>query len=236
MEWRDDVILLASRPLGEGTALIDVFSGLHGRYGGALRGGASRKMAPLLQPGAQLDATWRARLDSQLGSFTVEPLRGRAGALLADRLALLGLGAVCALTRYALPERQPYPELYRHTLALLDRLGQPGWLQDYALWELTLLEETGYGLDLHKCAVTGAIEGLAYVSPRSGRAVTKDGAGDYAARLLPLPGGLHAGGTLDADGLRAALALSGHFLADWLARAMDKPLPEARARLVRAVT
>lgn len=235
MEWRDECILLATRPLGEGTALIDVFSGVHGRYGGALRGGASRKMAPLLQPGAQLDATWRARLDNQLGSFTVDPLRGRAGALLADRLALLGLGAVCALTRYALPERQPYPELYRHTLALLDQLGQPGWLHDYALWELTLLEETGYGLDLGQCAVTGATHGLAYVSPRSGRAVTVEGAGDYAARLLPLPAGLHPGGALDADGLRAALALSGHFLTDWLARAMDKPLPEARARLVRAV-
>lgn len=235
MEWRDEGILLATRPLGEGTALIDVFSGLHGRYGGALRGGASRKMAPLLQPGAQLDATWRARLDSQLGSFTVEPLRGRAGALLADRLALLGLGAVCALTRYALPERQPYPELYRHTLALLDRLGAPGWLHDYALWELTLLEETGYGLDLGQCAVTGAREGLAFVSPRTGRAVTPEGAGAYAARLLPLPYGLRPDGALDADGLRAALALSGHFLTGWLARAMDKPLPEARARLVRAV-
>jgi len=235
MEWRDECILLASRPLGEGTALIELFSGLHGRYGGALRGGASRKMAPLLQPGAQLDATWRARLDSQLGSFTVEPLRGRAGALLSDRLALLGLGAVCALTRYALPERQPYPEFYRHTVAVLDRLGHPGWLHDYALWELTLLEETGYGLDLAQCAVTGATEGLAYVSPRTGRAVTAEGAGDYAARLLPFPAGLHKDGGLDAEGLKAALALSGHFLNDWLARAMDKPLPEARARLVRAV-
>lgn len=235
MEWRDEAILLSSRPLGEGTALIDVFSGVHGRYAGALRGGASRKMAAILQPGAQLDTTWRARLDSQLGSFTVEPLRGRAGALLSDRLALLGLGSVCALTRYALPERQPYPELYRQTAAVLDRLGQPGWLRDYALWELTLLEETGYGLDLAQCAVTGVTEGLAYVSPRTGRAVTADAAGAYADRLLPMPAGLQQGQGLDADGLRAALDLSGHFLNDWLARAIDKPLPEARARLVRAV-
>lgn len=236
MEWRDDCILLATRPLGEGTALIDVFSGVNGRYAGALRGGASRKMAPLLQPGAQLDATWRARLDSQLGAFTVEPLRERAGAILTDRLALLGLGAVCALTRYALPERQPYPELYRHTEALLDQLGQPGWLHQYARWELTLLEETGYGLDLDQCAVTGATEDLAYVSPRTGRAVTREGAGNYSARLLPLPEGLGANGRLDSEGIGAALALSGHFLNDWLARAIDKPLPEARARLVRALT
>jgi DNA repair protein RecO (recombination protein O) len=235
MEWRDEAILLSTRPLGEGTALIDVFSGLHGRYAGALRGGASRKMAAVLQPGAQLDVTWRARLDSQLGSFAVEPVRGRAGALLSDRLALLALGAVCALTRYALPERQGYPVFYHHTVTLLDRLGQPGWLQDYAIWELTLLEETGYGLDLQHCAVTGATDGLAYVSPKTGRAVTADAAGPYADRLLPLPAGLRPGEALDAEGLRDALALSGHFLTGWLARAMDKPLPEARARLVRAV-
>ena len=235
MEWRDDGVLLAARPLGEGTALIDTFTGGHGRHAGAVRGGASRRMAAVLQPGAQLDLTWRARLDSQMGRFTVEPVRGRAGALLADRLALLGLGSVCALIRFALPERQPFPGLYARTVALLDMLGTPGWLQDYAHWELALLDETGYGLDLAQCAVTGARSGLAYVSPRTGRAVTADAAGAYADRLLALPAGLGDGAALDEAGLRAALALSGHFLHSWLARAVDRPLPEARARLVRAV-
>ncbi|TVS05602.1 MAG: DNA repair protein RecO [Rhodobacteraceae bacterium] len=235
MEWRDQGILLARWPHGEANAVVEVFTALHGRHAGLVRGGGSRKMAPVLQPGAQLDLTWRARLEEQMGTLGVDLMRARAGLIMGDLLALLGLSAVCALCRYALPERLAYPGLYAATEALVDRLGENGWLQDYALWELRLLEETGFGLDLGQCAVTGAREGLAYVSPRSGRAVTREGAGDYAARLLPLPEGLATGQPLDADGLRAALGLSGYFLHHWLAEAIGRPLPEARARLVSAL-
>lgn len=160
MDWRDEGILLATRPHGEGGAIADVLTALHGRHAGLVRGGASRKMAGVLQPGAQLDLHWRARLEGQLGALVVEPLRQRAGALLGDRLALSGLGAICALCRYALPERAPCPTLYAATLTMLDRLGAPGWLNDYVHWELTLLDETGFGLDLMQCAVTGARQGL----------------------------------------------------------------------------
>ncbi len=235
MEWRDEGILLASRPHGETSAVVEVFTALHGRHAGVVRGGASRRMAPVLQPGAQLDLAWRARLEEHMGAFTVEPTRARAGAIMADRLALLGLGAICALCRYALPERLACPGLYAATVALMDALGQPGWLRAYALWELQLLEETGFGLDLGQCAVTGAREGLAHVSPRTGRAVTREGAGEYAARLLPLPAGLAQGGTLDAEALAQALQLSGHFLHHRLAEAIGRPLPEARARLLAAL-
>ncbi len=218
---------------GESAAIIEVFSGLHGRHAGVVRGGASRKMAATLQPGAQLDLTWRARLEDQLGSFTVELIRARAGILLGDRLALGALTTICALCRYALPERMAYPGLYGDTVAVLDTLGQPGWLRSYALWELGLLEATGFGLDLQQCAVTGAQSGLAYVSPRTGRAVTATGAGTYADRLLPLPAALsdsHA--RFDAHALTQALQLSGYFLHHWLAEAQGRPLPEARARFL----
>jgi DNA repair protein RecO (recombination protein O) len=235
MDWRDQGILLAMRPHGETSAVIEVFTPLHGRHAGIVRGGASRKMAATLQPGAQLDLTWRARLQDQLGSFAVELIQTRAGHVMGDRLALAGLSAACALCRYALPERMAYPGLYASTLALFDSFGQPGWLRAYALWELALLEETGFGLDLAQCAVTGRAEGLAYVSPRTGRAVTREGAGDYAARLLVLPPALVSDVPFTHQAARDALHLSGHFLHSWLAEAIGRPLPEPRARLLAAL-
>jgi DNA repair protein RecO (recombination protein O) len=236
MEWRDEGILLVLRPHGETSAITEVFTALHGRYPGILPGGASRKRAASLQPGAQVDLVWRARLAEHMGSVRVEVLRDRAATVLQDRLALLALSSVCALCRYALPERAPYPILYAATCDVLDQLGQPGWLRAYALWEVMLLEETGFGLDLSQCAVTGATNGLTHVSPRTGRAVTLEGAGPYAARLLPLPALLTAPNVpADAKELAQALSLTGHFLTDWLAASIGRPLPEARARLVAAL-
>ncbi|MCC5962306.1 MAG: DNA repair protein RecO [Rhodobacteraceae bacterium] len=235
MEWRDEGILLAARPHGETSAIIEVFTALHGRHAGVVRGGAGRRMAPVLQPGAQLDVAWRARLESHLGAMTVELTRARAARVMGERLALLALGSACALCRFALAERQPMPDLYSATCALMDGLGQPGWLPSYALWELHLLEAAGFGLDLSQCAVTGAQDGLVYVSPRSGRAVTREGAGDYAARLLPLPQGLLRNGAMDKAELVQALDLSGYFLHHRLAHAIGHPLPEARARLIEAL-
>jgi DNA repair protein RecO (recombination protein O) len=199
---------------------------------GVVRGGASRKMAATLQPGTGLALEWRARLDDHIGSFTVEPLKSRAH-LLADRLALAGLMAVCALLHEALPEREPHPVLWQKTLGLMDRLGAEGWTADYVRWELSLLEEIGFGLDLSVCAVTGATEGLAYVSPKSGRAVTAAAAGAWAERLLPLPEGLGGEGRLSPEAVLAGLRLTGFFLDRGLRPVLqDRLLPEARARLV----
>ena len=189
MDWRDQGVLLSMRPHGESAAIIEVLTALHGRHAGVVRGGSSRKMAAMLQPGSGVQLEWRARLDGHIGTFTVEPLKSRAH-LLADRLALAGLMSVCSLLRAALPEREPYPALWTVTLGLLDTLGQAGWTSTYLRWELRLLEELGFGLDLGRCAVTGATEGLVYVSPKTGRAVTRAGAGGWADRLLPLPPGL----------------------------------------------
>lgn len=231
MEWRDQGALLSVRRHGESAAIIEVFTAAHGRHAGVVRGGASRRVAPLLQPGAQLDVSWHARLDEHLGAFTVEPLQSRAG-VLSDRVALAGLNSICALLARALPEREPHPALYAATIPLLDRLERGGWEWDYLRWELRLLEELGFGLDLSACAVTGAREGLAYVSPRTGRAVSNAGAGEWVDRLLVLPAGL-IGGAEEVDGLEQGLRLTGHFLDRELTHGGERPLPEARARLVR---
>ena len=233
MEWRDEGVLLSMRLHGETAAIIEVFTAAHGRHAGVVRGGASRRMAAMLQPGTQLQVTWQARLDEHLGTYVAEPLQSRA-AILSDRMALAGLNAVCALLHLALPERDPHPDLWLKTVALLDMLEQGGdWPAVYLRWELDLLEELGYGLDLSVCAVTGSREDLAYVSPRTGRAVSRGAAGDWAARLLPLPPSLLGQGPLMGQELAQGLALTGHFLNKGLQAVLfDKPLPDARARLI----
>lgn len=233
MEWRDQGILLSVRKHGESAAIIEVFTETHGRHAGVVRGGASRKIAPILQPGAQLDVTWRARLEDHLGAYTVEPVQSRAD-LMGDRLVLAGLNAVTALLQFSLPEREAHPPLYQRTLILLDMLRHSDlWPLAYLRWEQALLDEMGYGLDLSECAVTGAIDDLVYVSPKSGRAVSAEGAGEWADRLLPLPPELLGGGDGSRENVLEGLAVTGHFLLRWLAPALgDKPVPEARARLV----
>jgi DNA repair protein RecO (recombination protein O) len=161
-------------------------------------------------------------------------LRSRAG-LLGDRMALAGLNAVTALLSFALPEREPHPGLFARSESMLDALAEPGWEPRYLLWELALIEEMGFGLDLSQCAVTGAREGLAYVSPKTGRAVSAAGAGAYADRLLPLPASL-LGQADDAQGIAAGLQTTGYFLERHLAPELgERPLPEARRRLVAAL-
>jgi DNA repair protein RecO (recombination protein O) len=231
VDWRDEGFLLTVRPHGESSAVIDVMTRMHGRHAGVVRGGSSSRMAPVLQPGVQLDLVWRARLQDHVGNFTVEPVRFRT-AIIDDRLGLAGLGAVCALLAFALPERDPHPALYAQSVKLLDQmLAGDDWAVSYLLWELALLDDTGYGLDLTGCALTGATGDLAYVSPRTGRAVSRAAAGDWADRLLPLPELLN-GGVPTAEGLLSGLRLSGYFLENVLAPALgDRPLPEARRRL-----
>jgi DNA repair protein RecO (recombination protein O) len=238
MEWTDEGVLLSMRRHGESAAIIEVFSAAHGRHLGVVRGGASRKMAAMLQPGSQLALRWRARLDDHLGVFTVEPLAARAG-IMADALALAGLNSICALLHVALPEREAHLPLWTATMALLARLeARPDhathWVPDYLRWEMLLLEELGWGLDLTSCAVTGSREDLAFVSPKSGRAVSRSGAGMWAARLLPLPPVLLGQGPASPAEAGHALALTGHFLDRGLQPLlMGKPLPEARARLLK---
>jgi len=236
MEWRDQGILLATRRHGETSVIIEVFTPTQGRHAGIVRGGTSRKIAPILQPGAQLDLAWRARLEDHIGSFSVEPVRSRAAAAMEDRLALAGLNAVTGLLSFCLPEREAHPGLYAKTEALLDLLGHTDvWPLAYLQWELGLLEEMGYGLDLSACAVTGGLDDLVYVSPKSGRAVSAQGAGQWADRLLPLPDVLRGRGEAPDAEIAQGFVTTGYFLTMHLAKGLgDRPLPEARARFVDA--
>lgn len=234
MDWRDQGILLSTRKHGESAMIIEVFTPEHGRHAGVVRGGAGRKLSPVLQPGAQLDVAWRARLEDHIGAFTVEPLRSRAAIVMSDRLALAGMNAVLALLHFALPEREPHPALYTRSEQLLDLLGQGDvWPLAYLRWEQGLLEDLGFGLDLSSCAVTGARDGLVFVSPRSGRAVSRAGAGDWADRLLPLPPCLLGVGAAEDAEVVQALGTTGYFLHNQLVADMgNRPLPDARQRFV----
>ena len=233
MEWRDQGAVISMRLHGETSAIIEVFTAEHGRHAGVVRGGASRKMAATLQPGTQVEVTWRARLDEHVGSYSVEPLASRAG-VVGDRMALAGLNAVCAMLHVALPEREPHPAIYRRSIGLLDGLqaGSP-WQADYLRWEMELLEELGFALDLSRCAVTGSREDLAYVSPKTGRAVSRAGAGEWAARLLPMPACMLGQGPATTAELAQGLAITAHFLTRELSAQLNSgPLPEARARMI----
>lgn len=235
MEWRDQGAVLALRRHGETSAVLEVFTEAHGRHAGIVRGASSRRLAAALQPGSQVALTWRARLEEHLGSFAVEPTRSRTAAVIGDRLALSGLNAATSLLAFALPEREAHPRLYRRTVALLDMLGEnPLWPLAYLKWEVALLDELGFGLDLSACAATGAKDvPLEHVSPRTGRAVSARGAGEWADRLLPLPSCLVDGGTGSREQLLDGFRLTGHFLERSVAAPISgRSLPEARRRFV----
>ena len=238
MQWRDEGILVSVRSHGETSAIIEVLCAEHGRHAGVVRGGASRRMKAFLQPGADVSVTWSARLETHMGAFVVEPVRSRMAALLQDRMALEAVNCVCALVCWALPEREAMEGFYHETKALLDRICRDeGWLADYVAWEMSLLNELGFGLDLSACAATGVNEDLAFVSPKSGRAVSREGAGPWADRLLDLPAFLTPrGGPTDSQAITAGLRLTGFFLDSRAAIALGRDkLPAARARLVSLV-
>ena len=234
MEWQDTVTIISVRKHGENSTIVDVLTQSHGRHAGLVRGGAGRKLAPILQPGTQVDVEWRARLEEHLGTYNIEPIQSRA-TILSNRLALSAMGSVCALVNFAFPERMSLPRLYAVTINLFDQMAASGaWLPDYALWEYAVLEELGYGLDLESCAATGVQQDLIYVSPKSGRAVSRQAGADWADRMLPLPRFLRAQtATKEAGEVLDALKTTGYFLERRLAPALgNRPLPDARARFL----
>jgi DNA repair protein RecO (recombination protein O) len=234
MEWQAEGTVIARRTHGESSVIIDVLTLEHGRHAGIVPGGTSRTRVAMLQPGARLFLRWRARQADQLGTFTIEPVRLRPN-LMGDALSLAGLNAICALLVFGLPERDPHPRLVEQTEALLDLIeAGDDWPALYLAWEMRLLDEMGFGLDLTSCAVTGAQKGLAYVSPRSGRAVSREGAGEWADRLFPLPAIMGGVDTNRAHGLHEGLAITGYFLENRLgAELVGRHLPAARDRLIK---
>ena len=234
MHWQDDVLILGARPFGETSAIAEALSRTRGRWRGLVRGGRSRRMRPLLQTGNLARATWRARLEDQLGAFTLEPLRMSAGGLIGDPFALAGLGALAGHL-HLLPEREPFAALYDGALLVVENLHEARlWPALLARLELRLLADLGFGLDVDRCALTGAREDLAFVSPRTGRAVRADAAGEWKDRLLPLPPFLTGQGS-DAPGeadVLAALELTGHFLHQRVYAPRGLAMPEARRWII----
>lgn len=231
MEWSDEGIVLAARRHGESSAILSLLTRDNGRHAGLVRGGASRRLRGVLQPGNRVAATWRARLEEHLGTFTVEPVLSLAP-LYHRPGPLAALTAATALVEAALPEREPHCSLFDSLGDLLGRLDAPGWAAAYVRWELSLLAELGFGLDLATCAATGTNDGLAYVSPKSGRAVSLSAGEARRDRLLPLPRFLGpAGGAADANQIAEGLRLSGWFLEHHVFAGDRMVTPDARERL-----
>jgi DNA repair protein RecO (recombination protein O) len=233
MDWSDEGIFLTAKPLGEANAVAELFTLGHGRHLGLVRGGRSRRMRPLLQPGNLLRATWRARLSEHLGGFNIELIEAHAARVLDDRLALAAVGSLSGLVRL-LPERDPHPELYAATLDVLRSLDDFAlWPARLVRWELQLLQELGFGLDLSECAATGARTELAYVSPRSGRAVSREAGQPYGGKLLGLPAFMLDDVTAaDCDEIAAGFALTGYFLERDVLAPHGLAVPQARERLI----
>jgi DNA repair protein RecO (recombination protein O) len=233
MDFSDEGILISARPLGEANTVAELFTRAHGRHLGLVRGGRSRRMRPLLQPGNVLSLTWRARLADHLGSFAVELLDARAARVLDDAAALAAIGSLTTLAKL-LPERDPHPKLYGGALELLLALDEPGlWPALLVRWELSLLQDLGFGLDLTECAATGVEVDLAYVSPRSGRAVSREAGQPYGGKLLPLPRFLvEEGAEAPPQDVLAGFALIGYFLERHVLAPQGLTLPQARERLI----
>ena len=233
MDWNDEGIFLSAKPLGEANTVAELFTLGHGRHLGLVRGGRSRRVRPLLQTGNLLRVTWRARLSEHLGGFNVELLEANAVRILDDPVALAAIGSVAGLARL-LPERDPHPELYAATLAIVHAFDDASvWLTLFVRWELQLLGELGFGLDLSECAATGTDADLVYVSPRSGRAVSRDAGQPYCSRLLKLPAFLlDATAPASEADILAGLALTGHFLERDVLEPHGLSMPQARERLI----
>lgn len=240
VDWTDEGIVLAARPHGEGSAVVVLLTRGHGRHAGLVRGAFSGRARGVYQTGNRVTAEWRARLAEHLGNYVCELAEGHAAALLDDPLKLAGLTAACAVAEASLPEREPHPRVHDALVALLNAMANPdlgdAWVAAYVRWEIGVLADLGYGLDLDSCAATGVNDDLAYVSPRSGRAVSLAAGEPYRDRLLPLPrfliGQTGAGLGGDSDDLFRGLALSGFFLERHVFATHGRQPPPARTRFV----
>ena len=240
MEWADDGIILGTRRHGETSLIVEALTTGRGRHLGIVKGGRSRRMRGVLQPGNRVHLVWRARLEDHLGTYQVEPLEDRAAELIEDRTALAGFMTIAAHARL-LPERDPNPDLFEHFAATYDMLPGTMGAQAVALFERDLLTELGFGLDLDACVATGSRQDLVYVSPKTGRAVSAEAGAPYKDKLLQLPGFLRGeipetGESVSAAALGDAFRLTGHFLLRhvWMPRNVQPPAE--RERYIAQVT
>ncbi len=233
MDWTDDGIVLSARKHGETSSIVTLMTRDHGRHLGLVRGGTGKKARGVLQPGNRVEARWRARLAEHLGTYSCEMTEAFAAMVLRDPLKLAGLSSACAITEGALAEREPHRPVFDGLLALFRSLRQEGWPSAYVKWELGLLGEAGFALDLSACASTGQNDQLAYVSPKTGRAVSLAAAEPYKKKLLALPEFLlRPGATGTPEEVVEGLKLTGYFLEKNVFGHAKTGLPAARDRLM----
>jgi DNA repair protein RecO (recombination protein O) len=235
MKWEDEGILLSARKYGESNAIIEVLTTNHGRHAGLVRHAYSGKQNNLLEPGMQLDLVWTARLNEHLGIFLIDKVKSRTATLIQSKDRLLGFNSLVSLLLISLPEREPFERLYKATINLVDSMETDIiWLPDYVRWELLLLAELGFGLDLSACAVTGTNLNLVYVSPKSGRAVSSCAGREWRSKLLHLPEFLTLPSNVTestSESIHEGVTLTGYFLEKWVMASLSKySLPEARKR------
>jgi len=240
MEWTDEGIVLGVRRHGESSAIVELLTREHGRHLGLVRGGAGSRMRPLLQPGNSVTAVWRARLDEHLGMYTLEGTRLRAATLLASSYAVYGVTHLAALARL-LPERDPHEDIYEMLQGTLDDLEDAGVAAVHMIrFELAMLAELGFGLDLDNCAATGATTELIYVSPKSGGAVSRAAGEPWSDRLLPLPAFLREGeGSANSwsdQDLLDGFQITGLFLLRHVLEPRGQGHSDARDGFINAVT
>lgn len=236
MEWQDEGIVLGVRRHGETSAIAEIMTKTRGRHLGLVRGGRSRRMQPVLQPGNGVSVTWRARLDQHLGAYQIEPTELRAARLMETATGVYGVQAMAALLRL-LPERDPHPHLYEALGIILENLHEPAGAGElFVRFEIAMLEDLGFGLDLNRCAATGTQEDLRYVSPKTGRAVSASAGEPWADRMLALPEFLAEGSSRSAapDTLSDAFHLTGYFLQRHVYEPRGVDVPEARAGFIQA--
>jgi DNA repair protein RecO (recombination protein O) len=232
MEWRDPGFVLSARRHGESAVIVELLTREHGRHAGLVRGGQSPKRRAVLQPGNEVAAVWRGRLSEHLGSLSCELARAHAARILDDPDRLAGLSAATALVSAALPERESHPDVFASFAQLLSALDSAtDWPAYYISWECGLLAALGFGLDLGRCAVTGVTTDLAYVSPRTGRAVSRAAGLPYRDKLLALPDFLWREAPAGDDQIALGFVLTGHFLMHHVFAPQGRALPAARSRL-----
>lgn len=228
-EWQDQGIILSTRRHGENGAVVTLLTEQHGRHAGYVYGATSRQNRGMLEPGSHVSANWKSRDDDGLGHFSLELEKGYMVAVMDDPARLAAMISACDLVGRALPERERHAAVFHGLLALLQAFEGDLWEAVYVWWEVAFLRELGFALDLESCAATGVTEDLVYVSPRSGRAVSRAAGEIYKEKLLPLPAFIcGSGGVPGADDIRQGLELTGYFLRHKVFYSANADLPESR--------
>lgn len=231
LEWQDSGIILSVRGHGETGGVVSILTRDHGRAMGYIYGATSTKTRGVLEPGNLVSAHWQAKSNDQLGTFSLELEKSTAADVMDDAVKLTAMQSACVLADKTLPEREKHAGVYEGTKALMASFSTDIWAPTYIYWEIGLLRELGFGLDLSKCAATGDVEDLIYVSPKSGCAVSAAAGEIYKEKLLHLPPFLRGGGGLEDADILDGLKLTGHFLLHRVFSQANTNLPEPRLRL-----